>query len=56
MSLSILSDAGWFFFAIWSIAVGALSIAAFGRDLLPSKAQAISRGQELPSAQAPGRN
>ena len=38
MSDAFLSDAGWLFFAVWSVVVGAVSIAAFGRDLLPSKA------------------
>jgi hypothetical protein len=37
MSDSFLSDAGWLFFAGWSLMVTALSIAAFGRDLFPSK-------------------
>ena len=36
---SFLSNAGWFFFSVWSLVVGAVSIAAFGRDLLPSKAR-----------------
>jgi len=34
---SILSDAGWVFFAAWSVIVAAVSLAAFGRDLLPSR-------------------
>jgi hypothetical protein len=32
-----LSDAGFLFFAFWSLILGAVSLAAFGRDLLPSK-------------------
>ncbi|MBZ5688694.1 MAG: hypothetical protein LAP86_27090 [Acidobacteriia bacterium] len=43
MSDSLFSDAGWFFFAIWSIAVGIVNITAFGRDLVPSKAPSTSR-------------
>jgi hypothetical protein len=39
---SLFSDAGWLFFAIWSIVIGALSVAAFGRDLLEAKTSAIS--------------
>jgi len=39
MSDSFLSDAGWLFFAAWSVVVGAMGILAFGRDLLPSKAR-----------------
>ena len=38
MTDSLFSDASWFFFAIWSVAVATVNIAAFGRDLLPSKA------------------
>jgi len=38
MSDFLFSDAGWFFFVIWSVAVATVNIAAFGRDLLPSKA------------------
>ncbi|MGO9126822.1 MAG: hypothetical protein ACLP6G_18290 [Terriglobales bacterium] len=34
---SFLSDAGWVFFAAWSVIVAAVSFAAFGRDLLPSR-------------------
>jgi hypothetical protein len=42
MSDSFLSDAGWLFFAAWSVVIGAVSIAAFGHDLLPSKARLFS--------------
>ena len=38
---SLFSDAGWLFFAIWSIVIGALSVAAFGGDLLQGKRPAI---------------
>lgn len=38
LSDSFLSDAGWLFFAAWSVIVAAVSIKAFGRDLLPTKA------------------
>jgi hypothetical protein len=41
MSDSFLSDAGWLFFAAWSVVIGAVSIAAFGRDLLPLKARLV---------------
>lgn len=41
MSDSLFSDAGWLFFAIWSIAVGIVNITAF--DLVPTKADATSR-------------
>ena len=36
---SFLADAGWLFFAAWSTVVTIVSIIAFGRDLLPWKAQ-----------------
>jgi hypothetical protein len=32
---TFLFNAGWLFFAAWSAVVAAVSIAAFGRDLLP---------------------
>jgi len=48
MSDSIFSDAGWFFFALWSIVVGAISVTAFGRDLLPSKARVEPRRLAVP--------
>lgn len=35
MSDWFLFDAGWLFLAAWSAIVAAVSIAAFGRDLLP---------------------
>ena len=40
LSDSILSNAGWLFFAAYGAIVAAVSIAAFGTDLLPAKAQA----------------
>jgi hypothetical protein len=39
---SFLSNAGWLFFAAWSAMVAAVSIAAFGRELLPWKAASKS--------------
>ena len=49
---SLFSDAGWLFFVIWSIVIGALSVAAFGRDLLEAKTPAIphSRGSSSNTA------
>jgi hypothetical protein len=35
---SYLFDAGWLFFAFWTVIVGAVSITAFRRDLFPSRA------------------
>ena len=51
MSDSLFSDAGWFFFAIWSVVVGAISVTAFGRDLLPSKARVEPRRLAVPQTQ-----
>lgn len=51
ISDSFLSDAGWLFFAGWSLVVAAVSIAAFGRDLLPSKAPLDSTQKAAPSDQ-----
>lgn len=39
LSDSFFSNAGYFFFAIWSIALATLSVSAFGADLLPTKAR-----------------
>lgn len=38
ISDSLLFDAGSVFFAAWGLVIAALSVAAFGRDLLPAKA------------------
>ena len=46
MSDSLFAEAGWLFFALWSIAVATVTITAFGRDLLPSKSPA---GSALPA-------
>jgi hypothetical protein len=48
-SESFLSNAGWIFFAAWSAIVTAISIVAFGRDLLPWTARLDS----APSSQPP---
>jgi hypothetical protein len=55
MSDSLFSDASWFFFAILSVAVATVSIAAFGRDLLPSKA-ANSHARSASSTDVPRPN
>jgi len=46
---TFLSDASWLFFAVWSVVVAAVSIAAFGRDLLPSRAHIDPHPNSLPS-------
>ena len=43
LSDSFFADAGWLFFAIWSIAVCIVSITAFASDLVPSRAASNSR-------------
>lgn len=40
MSDSYLLNAGWLFFAAWSVVVVLVSIKAFGRDFFPSKPSA----------------
>jgi hypothetical protein len=42
MSDSFFADAGWLFFAMWSVAVCIVSITAFASDLVPSKAPSSS--------------
>jgi hypothetical protein len=39
MKDSYLFDAGWLFFAAWSVIVAVVSVAAFGRDFFPRTAQ-----------------
>lgn len=38
ISDSLLFDAGSVFFAAWGLVIAAVSVAAFGRELLPAKA------------------
>jgi hypothetical protein len=40
MSSSYLLNAGWLFFAAWSVVVVVVSIKAFGRDFFPSRSSA----------------
>jgi hypothetical protein len=51
LSDSFLFNAGWLFFAAWSAMVAALSIIAFGRDLLPWRAHL----DPAPKPQSPDR-
>lgn len=32
-------DAGWFFFAIWTVVLAAVGVIAFGRDMLGFRVQ-----------------
>jgi hypothetical protein len=49
---SYLVDAGWFFFAAWSVVVGIVSVAAFGRDFFPSRTH-VGAAQKARSTKAP---
>ena len=50
MSDSFLSDAGSMFFAVWSLIIAAVTLKAFGRDLLSSKAASDASGKPLDKA------
>ena len=50
MSDSFLCDAGSLFFAVWSLIIGAVTLKAFGRDLLPSKAASAASRKPLDKA------
>ena len=39
---SLFTDASWLFFAIWSIVIGTVSVAAFGHDVFGSNASVTS--------------
>ena len=49
LSDSYLFDAGWFFFAAWSIIVAVISVTAFGRDFLPSRALELTQQDQAPA-------
>jgi hypothetical protein len=46
---SILSNAGWLFFAAYSVIVAVVNWAAFGRDVLPAKARVDSPQKNRPA-------
>lgn len=50
-SESFLSNAGWLFFAAWTAVIAAITIAAFGRDLLPWSTHLDSAPKPQPSKQ-----
>lgn len=52
MSDSILTDLGSLFFFVWSAVIAAVSLAAFGRDLLPSRARSTSQPESFPVRRA----
>jgi hypothetical protein len=57
LSDSLFSDAGWLFFAIWSIVVGIFSVTAFSSDLLREPASSRShRSSTDPTRNAASRN
>jgi len=49
LSDSILSSAGWLFFAAYSVIVAAVTWAAFGCDVLPAKAEVDSLQKNRPA-------
>ena len=49
LSDSILANAGWLFFSAYSAIVAAVSIAAFGGDVLPVKAEADAPQENSPA-------
>ncbi len=49
LSDSILSNAGWLFFAAYSAIVAVVNWAAFGRDVLPAKAPLEASQQNRPA-------
>ncbi len=49
LSDSYLFDAGWLFFMGWSVVVAIVSIAAFGRDLIPFRS-ALKQSRETQKA------
>lgn len=45
MNNSFLFDAGWVFFAAWSVALVLVNVKAFGRDFFPSKTSQTAPGK-----------
>lgn len=43
MSYNLFSDVGLIFFVSWSFVLARLSVAAFGRDLVPARIRRFSR-------------
>jgi hypothetical protein len=52
MSSNFFSDAGLIFFVSWSFVLAKLSVAAFGRDLLPWRAKNSSEQRRRQSGYA----
>jgi hypothetical protein len=52
---SLLSYAGWFFFAAWSLIVGAVNVVVFGKELLPDEMAADPPQLDHPSQVGPSR-
>jgi hypothetical protein len=53
ISDSFLSNAAWLFFAAWIVMVAAVTVAAFGRDLLPRTADLIPAPKSEPDQVRP---
>lgn len=52
-SYSYLFDAGWLFFAAWSVVVAFVNLVAFGRDLIPFRKQ-LESSSRAPTTEAVG--
>jgi len=48
MTDSYLFDAGWLFFAVWSVVIAVVSVWAFGRDLIPFQPHLEARKADTP--------
>ena len=49
MVQGFICDVGWFFFAAWGMALAAISVVAFGRDILPGAQRATATKKQLGS-------
>jgi hypothetical protein len=53
---SYVFDAGWLFFAAWSIIVAVVSVAAFRRDLFPSTKLELAHHPQTATPPSPPEN
>jgi hypothetical protein len=47
MTETIILDAGWLFFAAWAMVLAAVSVIAFGREILGLDRETDTHGQEI---------
>lgn len=50
---TFLFNAGWLFFALWIAVIAGVTIAAFGRDLLPWNTDSDPANKSLPTKTVP---